>query len=81
MACCLLIRAVSEQSLRASVSLSDCRVPANADRQKPERVWTSMRYSLFEDGHDEEGVSEEMGRPRAAAAGNKSYEDFLNHHN
>ena len=26
-----------------------------------------MRYSLFEDGHDEEGVSEEMGRPRAAA--------------
>jgi hypothetical protein len=40
-----------------------------------------MRYSLFEDGHDEEGVSEKMGRPRAAAAGNKSYEDFLNHHN
>lgn len=40
-----------------------------------------MRYSLFEDGHDEEGVSEEMGRPRAAAADNKSYEDFLNHHN
>ena len=71
MACCLLIRAVSEQSLRASVSLSDCRVPANADR----------RYSLFQDGHDEEGVSEKMGRPRAAAAGNKSYEDFLNHHN
>ena len=35
-----------------------------------------MRYSLFEDGHDEEGVSEKMGRPRAAAAGNKSYEDF-----
>lgn len=39
-----------------------------------------MRYSLFEDGHDEEGVSEEIGRPRTAAD-NKSYEDFLNHHN